>query len=216
MSLRTAIDRLRQIHRSSSRQGFWEERVRRYGFRAVFNVQHGEAELEQVTRTQKERMYPHFRRLLNGQETLTLDFGCGPGRFTLDIAEMTGGRVVGLDPVAELIRMAPPHPAVEYRVYGGRKIPFPDESIDAVWICLVLGGIEDEVLSLTIADILRVVKSGGLIFLVENTCDKPSAPHWTFRSVEAYQRLFLPATLDCLDEYEDMGERISIMAGRRP
>jgi len=95
-------------------------------------------------------------------------------------------------------------------------IPVEDESMDVVWICLVLGGIiDDSVLRFTIDEINRVLKKDGLVFLVENTSEKKDGDYWKFRSVQTYQKLFSFVELRHLSDYFDLGERISIMTGRK-
>lgn len=195
---------------------YWKQRARQYGVRAVFNLQHAANDLDRVTLEQKQILYPHFQHQLTGKERIVLDFGCGPGRFSGDLAEMTGGRTIAIDPVQEFLGLAPEHRAVDYKPYNGRRLALANDSVDVVWICLVLGGISKAALPRTVRDILRVLRPGGLIFLVENTSPRPSPKHWTFRSTEEYCRLFLPVGLRHLGGYEDLGENISIMAGRKP
>lgn len=194
----------------------WERRARTYGARAVFNLTHDEVQLAQVTEMQKREIYPHVRAALNRQERLALDFGCGPGRFTRDLAEMIGGRAIGVDTTRAFIEMAPPAPMVEYRHMAAGRIPVADGEADLVWICLVLGGlIEQHVLEASVREINRVLRSGGLLVLIENTSPAPDAAHWKFRSVADYRALFPFVPLEHKSDYFDASERISIMTGRK-
>ena len=94
-------------------------------------------------------------------------------------------------------------------------IPYDDSHFDVIWICLVLGGVTDRgMLKITIDEIRRTLRPGGLIFLVENTTGKISGSRWKFRSIRDYKRLFKFIELQRLDSYIDCGETISIMAGR--
>jgi SAM-dependent methyltransferase len=194
---------------------YWEERARRHGRRAVLNMGHDEAAVEDVTRRQAATMFPYLRAMLRGDERLALDFGCGPGRFTAQLAAASGGRAVGVDPTRTLIDLAPHGPDVDYLVSDGRRIPLGDDSIDIAWVCLVLGGLPDARLPETARELDRVLRPGGLLFLVENTSDKPSSPRWAYRPVAYYRELLAFAPLDHLHDYDDLGERISIMAGRK-
>jgi SAM-dependent methyltransferase len=94
-------------------------------------------------------------------------------------------------------------------------IPAETASVDLVWICLVLGGIQGELLQRTLQEILRVLKPNGLVFLVENTTNGNGNGFWTFRSVDRYQTILPGVRLEHLGDYRDLDERISIFAGRK-
>jgi SAM-dependent methyltransferase len=159
-------------------------------------------------------IYPYFKKILQGATKLTLDFGCGPGRFSGDIAEMTGGKVIGTDIMEALIKMAPEHPCVEYALMKEGRLPLPGGCVDAIWCCLVLGGIRGSVLESTIKEFNRVLKPGGFFFLVEGTAAKPSGD-WIYRPVSEYKSMFSFVSLEHLGDYHDCKEPISIMAGRK-
>jgi hypothetical protein len=61
----------------------------------------------------------------------------------------------------------------------------------------------------------RVLKNDGLLFLVENTSRKTDGSYWNFRSVEEYVRMFPQVALLHRHHYFDLGEQISIIAGRK-
>ncbi|UCH98476.1 MAG: class I SAM-dependent methyltransferase, partial [Candidatus Aminicenantes bacterium] len=195
---------------------YWKRRARKHGQRSVFNLQHPEEELAVVTQMQKDKLFPILEQHLNGDERLVLDFGCGPGRFTHDLAQILKGKAIGVDPIKHLLDLAPKYPDVQYQVMKEANIPIENDSIDVAWICIVLGGITNEkVLKKSIAEIDRVLKKQGLVFLVENTSDQPDQPHWKYRSVQMYQQLFKFAGLKHISDYIDVDERISIMVGRK-
>jgi SAM-dependent methyltransferase len=194
---------------------YWEERALILGRNAVLDSRHGKREFEEVTAMQKKELLPLFRGQLTGEERLVLDLGCGPGRFTVDLARLVGGRAVGADPVLSLLELAPRDPDVEYRQLVGGVIPMGTGEADVVWISLVLGGVEDDFLPGEVREIERVLRSGGLLFLVENTSEKPDGEHWKFRSVEKYASLFPSVPLVHLHDYRDLDERMSVMAGRK-
>lgn len=200
-----------------SKGAYWDRRARALGARAVFNKDHSEDELEAVTQKQKSETFPHLARCLRGNEQVVLDFGCGTGRFTDDLARMIEGRAIGMDPTAALIELAPQSDRTQYVVSSEGHIPLEDDAVDVVWICLVLGCLTDpELLGATVRDIERVLRPGGLLFLVENTAEKRSRPTFAYRSVRDYAALFPSILLEHLDDYEDLGERISVFAGRSP
>lgn len=169
-----------------------------------------------MTAQQKAVLYPALQRALIGWERSIIDFGCGTGRFTGDLADIVEGRAVGVDPVASLLELAPAHRAVDYRHMTPNQIPAETSSLDVAWVCLVLGGIVDEVsLRRTASELERVLRRDGLLFLTENIADQPDTATWAFRTVADYVDLFPSVTLAQVGEYVDLGERIAMMAGRR-
>lgn len=195
---------------------YWEERARRHGARSVFNLGHSEEELEEVTRYQMSVLFPILQRHLTGREEVVLDFGSGPGRFTPALAELIDGRAIGVDVVQHLLDIAPRTDRVEYRLIRNGSIPLPDSSVDVVWVTLVLGVItDDEALRQSVSEIQRVLRPGGLLFVVENTAERDDMTHFRFRPVEFYASLFPAVPLRHEGDYYDLGERISIFAGRK-
>jgi ubiquinone/menaquinone biosynthesis C-methylase UbiE len=194
---------------------YWEKRANDYGRRSVLHMGHAESEYDDVTRMQEREIFPHLRTQLNGTERTVLDFGCGPGRFTVQLAEAIRGKAIGVDPIIKLLELAPQHPHVEYRVLKENVIPVADNSVDVVWTCLVLGGINGHTLDQAISELGRVLAPGGLLFVVENTSNKADQDTWKFRSVFEYTRKLPFVALVHLHDYVDLGETISIMAGRR-
>ena len=193
---------------------YWQWRASRYGERSVVNLAHSLDEIGAVKERQISILMPLFSQCLKGWERRAIDFGCGPGRFTPEIAKRVG-RCIGVDPIASLLELAPKGPGVEYRQMDVARIPLGDGSADVVWCCLVLGGLQGQVLTDSIIEIQRVLAADGLLFLVENTAITPNAEHWRFRSSEEYRRLFHSVDLAVVEHYQDAGEPISIMAGRK-
>lgn len=187
-----------------------------HGKRAVLNLSHPASEFEAATAAQKHILYPILKSLLNGSEKTLLDFGCGPGRFTPDLARLIGGTALGVDISEELIEMAPPGDDVSYQTIPCAELQLGDMRFDVVWICLVLGGIREPLLGEVARSIERVMNPGGLLLLIENTTPrKKDVPYWAYRSVQQYQAMFASIKLDEIAHYEDSGERMTIMAGRR-
>ncbi|CAN5763812.1 hypothetical protein BH23GEM3_BH23GEM3_08030 [soil metagenome] len=196
--------------------GYWEKRAKRYGARSVLNIGHTGEEMAALTERQKEILFPLLAGQLRGDERVIVDFGCGPGRFTPSLSELVRGSAIGVDPIQRLLDLAPCANGVEYRRVESGRIPVADGSADVIWVCLVLGTItEEDALGAAAAEIRRVLHPDGLLFVVENTARKPDLPHFRFRTVDAYLSLFPWAQLDVVGGYEDLGERISVLAGRR-
>jgi SAM-dependent methyltransferase len=198
-----------------NRAEFWRDRAEKYGRRSVLNMAHREGEFDEVTDRQRNILFPLLSSQLNGREKSALDFGCGPGRFTGGLAQLIEGEAIGVDITPALLALAPESPATSYQCIPPGRLPFANDSFDVVWSCLVLGGISDDELPGTIAEIERVLKPGGLFFFAENTSDTPDAAHWTFRAPAAYVRLAGFCDPEILGSYQDVGETITIFAGRK-
>jgi ubiquinone/menaquinone biosynthesis C-methylase UbiE len=194
---------------------YWEERARQYGERSVLNLSHSTAEMEAVKDLQVNTLFPLLKKQLNGTEKTLLDFGCGPGRFDVELAELTGCMVTAADPIEYLLELAPADPRISYKKISNSRLPAEDESFDIIWICLVLGGIvRKRDLDKTVKEIYRVAKKGALLFLIENTTSQKDILTWKYRSKQTYINLFKNFNLVNLGDYEDSGELNSMFAGR--
>lgn len=197
----------------------WEERVRMYGpHRAVLNVKNSTPEREaEFIRTQEEIVSRLLARQLVASDRAVLDFGCGTGRWSGTLADMVG-ECVGTDPTSSLlaVALANGRPGVSFRRYEAFVMGGPE--FDVVFACLVLNAIlDDSMLASAVAGIDRVLKPGGLVFLVDVTRRRNVRTRWSvLRSVEEYALAFTSvAPLHVLGEYLDLGETHSIMAGRK-
>jgi len=194
---------------------YWRNRARQHGKRSVLNLAHGEEEFETVTDHQTQLLFPLLKSELTGFENTVLDFGCGPGRFTHGLAELIGGSATGVDITPELLALAPKSPLVSYKCIGTDALPFHDSSFDVVWTCLVLGGIPNGQVEKSISEIQRVLRPGGLFFYVENTAKVANADYWFFRDECTYLQLAAFCNPKKLGVYVDMGQNISVFAGRK-
>lgn len=106
----------------------------------------------------------HFDRIVGDWHGVTvLDLGCGGG-FMSEALARRGARVIGIDPVDEVLVAARHHAAAEglaidYRVAGGESIPLPDASVECVVCVDVLEHVAD--LDRVLDEIARVLKPGG-------------------------------------------------------
>ncbi len=103
------------------------------------------------------------QRASNGRLKL-LDIGCGGGLLSEEFARW-GQAVTGIDPSGNSIATARTHAErsgldIEYVVAGGERIPFANETYDAVFCCDVLEHVTKPID--VIREVGRVLNSGGL------------------------------------------------------
>jgi ubiquinone/menaquinone biosynthesis C-methylase UbiE len=106
---------------------------------------------------------PHIR-----QGVSLLDCGCGPGSITIGFAEaIAPGQVTAIDIDPDMIEQAQAAAKergvgnVRFQVADMHKLPFPDNSFDAVWTASVMQYIEDPVA--VAKEMLRVLKPSGVL-----------------------------------------------------
>ncbi len=180
------------------------------------NIGHTKEEIEATTKLQKDKIFPILQKKLNDKHKIVLDFGCGVGRFSEDLALLANGKTIAVDPIKKFLKLAPKSDKVDYLLMDETNIPVDDNSVDVIWICLVLGGIKDEILSEKILpEIDRVLKTGGLICLVENTEESNSGKYWYLRNASFYQDLFYFSQLEAAGNYWDVGQEITIFTGTK-
>jgi ubiquinone/menaquinone biosynthesis C-methylase UbiE len=103
-----------------------------------------------------------------------LDVGCGPGSITLGFADAVApGEVVGVDFQPSQVAQAQTLTAargvmnVRFEVADAYRLPFPDESFDAVFAHAVLWHLREPVKALQ--EMRRVLRPGGVVGIRE--CD---------------------------------------------
>jgi len=127
------------------------------------------------------------RRLveLAGEPRDVLDLCCGTG----DIALRFRGRVVGVDFTEEMLRVAATrgHPGISWIRADALRLPFSDNSFDAVSVGYGLRNLAD--IEQGLREILRVLRPGGKFVSLD--FGKPESP--TFRALYfGYLRVALP------------------------
>ncbi|MFG2696976.1 methyltransferase domain-containing protein [Kitasatospora sp. NPDC048407] len=98
-----------------------------------------------------------------------LDVGCGPGTITADLADRLGptGRVIGIDPSAEVLAQAAALAAergleqLTFEAADVYRLPYADASFDVVHAHQVLQHLADPVAALR--EMRRVTAPGGVI-----------------------------------------------------
>ncbi len=212
----TESDKEGDIYGDPTLSDVWRQRVQQYGARCVINLTHPPQYFDLVTAQQKQRIFPLLSASLTGNETTLLDFGCGPGRFSPDLVRfVNGGKVVGFDVCQELLDLAPASPNVHYTSSSAELASDAYRGFfDVIWICLVLGGIPDEKCAVIAEGLMRNLKPGGLLFLVEHVSDSnPGSSFWRFRPFERYQAMFPQVALSKVGQYLDLRQEVTVMTG---
>jgi len=138
-----------------------------------------------------------FEQHIDWSGKAVLDIGCAGGFMAEAIAEK-GAQVTGIDPAAEAIAAARSHAKesgldLQYDVGVGERLPYPDDSFDAVVCVDVLEHVDD--LQQVITEIARVLKPGGM-FLFDTINRNPIARFATITLAEDLLRLLPRGTHD--------------------
>jgi len=94
-----------------------------------------------------------------------LDLGCGTGEFA---GEFPPGRYVGIDPSTTYLRFAARHRPGSFLASAGEALPFADGSFDAALVVGVLHHLPDPVAAGAMAELARVLRSGGVTLVMED------------------------------------------------
>ena len=108
----------------------------------------------------------------NTKQCSVLDFGCGIGLYA-PLLRDAFGHMTGVDVSAACVtRARNDNPGLDFEVYDGKTLPFADESFDLTYAITVLHHVPPSDWLRTAREILRVLKSGGLLAIFEhNPCN---------------------------------------------
>ena len=108
-----------------------------------------------------------------GAKPALLDVGCGVGSLHPFIRRRFA-RLCGADVSDQCIAQArASNPAVEYRAYKGRHLPYADDEFDAVYAACVMHHVPPADWLAFLCETRRVVRPGGLICIVEHNPFNP-------------------------------------------
>lgn len=103
-----------------------------------------------------------------------LDAGCGTGDLTLKAKEREGekGEVFGVDAAVQMIRAAKRKSAklgvdINWSVEALEKMSFPDKRFNVVLASLVMHHLPGDLKEKALAEMYRVLKPGGRLFVLE-------------------------------------------------
>lgn len=123
-----------------------------------------------------------------------LDLGCGEGRFARKLASR-GARVIGMDPVPQLLRHARAAAGahhIDYVLGVGEALPFRGEAFDVVLSYITIVDIPD--FRAAIHEMARVVRPGGQVVVATMSPFASSTSGWV--KSEAGEKLYFP-----IDDY---------------
>lgn len=108
-----------------------------------------------------------------GERPQMLDVGCGVGSLH-PYMQGVAGKVCGIDLSAASVAQARrDNPAVDYRAFDGRSIPFDAGRFDLVTAICVLHHVPPEQWPDFLREMRRVVRPGGLVCLIEHNPFNP-------------------------------------------
>ena len=84
-----------------------------------------------------------------------LDIGCGTGHSTIALAAVATS-VIGIDPSAQMLAHAVPHPRVSYRQASAEQVPLPDGSFDIITAALAFHWFDADAFLAESSRLLRV------------------------------------------------------------
>lgn len=119
-----------------------------------------EKEYDQITAKHYSAYRPPLHQLIlkividsNEKFDKGIDIGCGAGHSAVALSDYCG-RVWGIDPSADMLRSAVHHPKIEYDLFDGKTLNFPDNFFNVV----------------TFAGSFYYAKSQNLLDEVERVC----------------------------------------------
>jgi 2-polyprenyl-3-methyl-5-hydroxy-6-metoxy-1,4-benzoquinol methylase len=104
-------------------------------------------------------------------EDVVVDFGCGPGYFTIPLARIAQ-KVIGVDVSKGMLEKAAAYAkkngvALELFQSDGTRIDLPDGSVDVIVLIHVFHEIEDR--TKVLLEFVRILKHSGRVLIVEKT-----------------------------------------------
>ncbi|MEM9417963.1 MAG: class I SAM-dependent methyltransferase [Planctomycetota bacterium] len=169
---------------------YWNRQSSKFGLRDLLNDKVYIDPSSELTDSGWHNTRSIIRSELRGHESKALDFYCGTGRFTADLAQLIQSDVVGVDTSLPLINEATASPQVRFIHIPDGRIPIPARSMDVVLANHALSSLRGRLLDRAVGEIVRVLKPFGLLVLIESTADIPDTRQHVYRDAQAYRQMF--------------------------
>lgn len=116
-----------------------------------------------------------------------LDYGCGPGKVALRLAQKSDKRVVAVDDSPGMIALARQkrfHPRIDYRLIHDDRLPFlSDDSMDGAMACYVfINTVSEERLLRIAKEVRRTLKPGAPFVVLDTNPDSTGVEFSTFQN----------------------------------
>ena len=113
------------------------------------------------------------RQLGSLEQRCVLDLGCGVGLMSRYVSEHFG-ELHGVDIAPGVVERAAANvPRGKFQLYDGRRIPFAERTFDAVFAVCVLHHVPPTQWTSLVAEMARVLKPGGLLYIFEHNPYNP-------------------------------------------
>jgi SAM-dependent methyltransferase len=114
----------------------------------------------------------HLRHILDAKRGTrpldVLDIGCGHGLIHPYLSE-AGCRLTGIDMAKNAIEMARRrNPHVNYDVYDGFRLPYPEETFDVIFTICVMHHLPVDQRDIFVSEARRVLRRGGSFVIFEH------------------------------------------------
>ena len=199
----------------------WDSRATQYGRRAVIDLGLSNSEAAALTALQEDVLLHRLDQVLDYKyHGHGLDFGCGVGRFTKQLA-IRCSQLICYDPSPKLINMArADNKDVKGCIHWCCETPDlflrTNWSFRFIWISLVLGGIPDDELPTLAFNLGQHVAVGGVVLFAEHISEVGSGSEfWRFRPISQYLALFNGFRTRLVDSYVTRGNTVGVFEARK-
>lgn len=124
---------------------------------------------------------------LDAKVPLAVDVGCGTGLSSVALAEI-GNRITAVDPSAEMLEEATPHPNVTYQQAAAEQLPLADSSADLMTLASVFHWLDRERF---LKEAHRTLKDNGHLIIYDHLftgqmAGNPDFKEWHTEYVRAF------------------------------
>ena len=137
---------------------------------------------------------------------LIVDLGCGTGRFSASLAERFKTQVIGIDPSERMLAIARSKLSsehVEFRQAPGERLPLDDDSVDVVFLSMVLHHLDDP--AEMARECRRILHRGGRVCVRNSTRDADYVQRRFFPGIVPIIEMELPSREEVVHLFEAAG-----------